>query len=177
MSDESAPASSLPWSWWQIRTWSANRHSGGHGSSPTESGNDTTRGQLAGQCAVDAGPADRLLEEGRVIAQLDGVDVLVVRTRRGIFAVENRCPHTGRPLSDAAVSGSKLTCMGHQRRYDLASGRPVIRTVLPGPPIRVFDASIADNRLWLTPRPADMSERPGAVARVPSASPPSRESH
>jgi nitrite reductase/ring-hydroxylating ferredoxin subunit len=177
MSNESAPAGGLPWSWWRMKSWSANRNSGGYGCSPTERGNDTTKGQPAGQCAVDAGPADRLLEEGRVIAQVDGVDVLVVRTRRGIFAVENRCPHTGRHLTDAAVSGSKLTCMGHQRRYDLASGRPVIRTALPGTPIRGFDASIAGNRLWLVPRLPDTSERPGAVARVLSASPHSRESH
>jgi len=177
MSDESAPLSGLPWNWWRMRSWRANRNSGGYRCSPAESGNDTTKARPAGQCAVDAGPADRILEDGRVTAQVDGVDVLVVRTRRGIFAVENRCPHTGRPLTDAFVSGSKLTCMGHQRRYDLASGRPVIRTVVPGTRIRVFDASIAGNRLWLAPRLPDTSERPGARARVPGASPHSRESH
>jgi 3-phenylpropionate/trans-cinnamate dioxygenase ferredoxin component len=117
------------------------------------------------------------LKEGRVIVQVDGVEVLVVRTRRGIFAVENRCPHTGRHLTDAAVSGSRLTCMGHQRRYDLVSGRPVTRTALPGAGVRVFDASVAGGRLWLAPRLRGTSERPGAVARVPSGPPNSRERH
>jgi nitrite reductase/ring-hydroxylating ferredoxin subunit len=167
MSDESAPTGGLSWRWWRIRSRSANRNSGGYGCSRTDSGNDTTRGQPAGQRAVDAGPADRILELGRVIAQVDGVEVLVIRTRSGIFAVENRCPHTGRHLADAAVSGAKLTCMGHQRRYDLASGRPLTRTALPGTRIRVFDASIVGNRLWVAPRLRDSSERPSAVALVP----------
>jgi nitrite reductase/ring-hydroxylating ferredoxin subunit len=175
MSEQSPPTDHLPWHWWRIRSWSANRNSGGCG--PTERGNDTAEDQLVGQHAVDVGPADRFLSQGRVIAQVDGVEVLVVRTRRGIFAVENLCPHTGRHLTDAAVSGSRLTCMGHQRRYDLASGRPVIRTVLPGNRIRVFDASIADNRLWLAPRLRDSAEPVGAAVRVPSASPNSRERH
>jgi nitrite reductase/ring-hydroxylating ferredoxin subunit len=177
MSDELAPAGGLRWDWWRMKIGSAHRNSGGYGWSPAERGNGTTKVQPAGPCAVDAGPADRLLAEGRTIAQVDGAEVLVVRTRRGIFAVENRCPHLGRPLFDAAVSGAQLTCMGHQRRYDLESGRPVLRTAWPGPGMRVFDALIGDNRLWLTPRLPDTSERPGAVARVPSASPHSRENH
>jgi 3-phenylpropionate/trans-cinnamate dioxygenase ferredoxin component len=177
MSDGSAPGGGLPQRWWRTRSRGADRDSGGSGCSPAGSGGDRVKGQPAGQHAVDAGPADRILEQGRVIARVEGVEVLVVRTRRGIFAVENRCPHTGRQLTDAAVSGSKLTCMGHQRRYDLASGRPVIRTALPGTPMRVFDASIAGNRLWLAPRPRDPAGPAGAVARVPSASPHSRERH
>lgn len=177
MNAGSTPGGGLLQRWWRTRSRGANRDSGGSGCSPAGSGGDGAEGRPAGHHVVDAGPADRILEQGRVIAQAEGVEVLVVRTRRGIFAVENRCPHTGRPLTDAAVSGAKLTCMGHQRRYDLASGRPVTRTALPGTPIRVFDASIAGNRLWLAPRPRHPAEPASAAARVPSAPPNSRERH
>jgi nitrite reductase/ring-hydroxylating ferredoxin subunit len=168
MSGEPVPGGGLPRRWWRMRSRSAARNPGGYGCGPAE-------GQLAGQCAVDAGPADRILEEGRVIVQVDGVEVLVVRTRRGVFAVENLCPHAGRHLTDAAVSGSRVTCAGHHRRYDLASGRPVTRAVVPGAGIRVFDAWIAGGRLWLAPGFHGGSGRPGAVARVPGAPPRSRE--
>jgi nitrite reductase/ring-hydroxylating ferredoxin subunit len=161
------------WSWWRLKSRRPDGVSGGLGCSPAEGGNDTTKDQSVGQRWVDVGPADRLLADGRVLAQVDGVDVLVVRTRRGIFAVENQCPHTGRHLTDAAVSGAKLTCMGHRRRYDLRSGRAATR----GTGIRIFDASILGERLWLAPRLRDGSELSDAPARVPSAPRRSWESH
>jgi nitrite reductase/ring-hydroxylating ferredoxin subunit len=164
---------SRPWTWRRMKNWRVKGVSGGIGCKPAESGNDPTKNQSAGQRGVDAGPAGRLLAEGRALAQVDGVDVLVVRTRRGIFAVENQCPHTGRHLADAVVSGAKLTCMGHQRRYDLATGRAATR----GTRIQVFDASIVGDRLWLAPRFRVGSEQSDAEARVPSAPPHSQESH
>ena len=150
--------------WRRLKSGRPDDVSGALGCSPAENGNDTTKDPQAGRRWVDMGPADRLLADGRVLAQVDGVDVLVVRTRRGIFAVENQCPHTGRPLTDAAVSGAKLTCMGHQRRYDLTSGRDAAR----GTRIQIFDASILGERLWLAPRSRGGPERSDAPAVVPS---------
>jgi nitrite reductase/ring-hydroxylating ferredoxin subunit len=102
--------------------------------------------------AVDVGPADRLLREGRTLANFGETEVLVVRTRRGIFGVENRCPHMGRRLSDAAISGRKVVCMGHHGRYDLDSGEPAGRFVSRVARLPTFDAAIVDGRLWLSPK-------------------------
>jgi nitrite reductase/ring-hydroxylating ferredoxin subunit len=102
--------------------------------------------------AMDAGPADRLLSVGRVVVRVDGVDVLVVMTRRRTFGIENQCPHMDRPLTDAEVSGRPSLCIRHERRYDPKSGRPLSFTTLRASRIRIFDASIVDNRLWLAPR-------------------------
>jgi nitrite reductase/ring-hydroxylating ferredoxin subunit len=58
----------------------------------------------------------------------DGVlveELLLLRVRRGVVAVVNRCPHLGRPLDDARVRGGALRCWGHGRSYSLRTGRAV----------------------------------------------------
>ena len=57
----------------------------------------------------------------------------VVRTPRGciavfraaddaIFAMDDRCPHRGGPLSDGIVHGHKVTCPLHSWVFSLATG-------------------------------------------------------
>jgi nitrite reductase/ring-hydroxylating ferredoxin subunit len=111
--------------------------------------NDPSRRDEAPAGEVDAGSAQQLLAAGRMVAFLGDIEVLVLRTRRGFFAVENHCPHVGRVLSDGAVSGRKLICAGHGHGFDLASGMPA------GPRtgrrrLRTFDATVIDGRLWLS---------------------------
>ncbi|MBL8673694.1 MAG: nitrite reductase small subunit NirD [Rhodospirillales bacterium] len=58
----------------------------------------------------------------------------VVRTRRGdvavfrtlgdeVFALDDRCPHKGGPLSQGIVHGTKVACPLHNWVIDLASGQ------------------------------------------------------
>ena len=76
-----------------------------------------------------------------------------MRTCRGVFAVENRCPHVEpRHLADPSVSGCKLTCAGHGQRFDLAAGRPEGRLAARTRNLRAFHVTIADGRLWLSPK-------------------------
>jgi nitrite reductase (NADH) small subunit len=60
----------------------------------------------------------------------------VVRTSRGniavfraagdeIYALDDRCPHRGGPLSQGIVHGSRVTCPLHDRAIDLAKGQVV----------------------------------------------------
>ena len=103
---------------------------------------------------TDGGSADTLLAKGRTLAHFGDIEVLVVRTRRGIFAVENRCPHMVRRLSDAVVSGRNVICAGHYRRYDLATGRPAGRSTSRAPRLRTFDVAVVAGRLRLAPKGA-----------------------
>jgi nitrite reductase/ring-hydroxylating ferredoxin subunit len=102
---------------------------------------------------VDSGPADELLASGRTLVKFGDTDVLVVRTRHKLYAVENRCPHLGRDLADAPVTGHTLTCPDHSRRYDLASGRPAGRLSCRTARLCVFDVAIAHGRVWLALKP------------------------
>jgi len=107
--------------------------------------------RVASRLTVDGGPADAFLDQGRAVTQLGEIEVLVLRTRRGIFALENRCPHTGRRLSDASVSRRTLLCPGHGRQYDVDSGKQVRTRVARGTGLRTFDVTIHGGRLWLSP--------------------------
>ena len=40
-----------------------------------------------------------------------------------IYAVDNRCPHEGYPLSEGGVSGTVLTCLYHNFKFELTDGR------------------------------------------------------
>ena len=78
---------------------------------------------FASRGAVDLGLADEVLATGRAAVTLDPVgEILVVRTRRGVFAMRNECPHIGRTLSDATICGTTLRCRGHGRTYRMTTG-------------------------------------------------------
>jgi nitrite reductase/ring-hydroxylating ferredoxin subunit len=65
------------------------------------------------------------LRDNRLVADLNGTSVLVVRTGRALAAVENECPHLGQQLSDGTVSGRVIQCAAHGYRWDLTTGQSV----------------------------------------------------
>lgn len=139
------------------------------GAHPAPAGG-TERGQdVSTDGAFDCGAADVVLANGRAVIHFDAIDVLVVRTRRGIFAVEDRCPHMGRRLSDASISRRTLTCREHGLRYDLPSGRPAGRAPVRRRALRTFDVVIEAGRLWLSPRAPKRVERPSVDESSTSA--------
>lgn len=95
---------------------------------------------------VDLGIAEQMLAAGRAVVMIGSIgEVLIVRTRRGVFAMRNECPHTGRMLSDADVRGTTLRCRGHGRTYSMtacpASG------AVRGRDLRLLSAWIEDGHL------------------------------
>lgn len=52
------------------------------------------------------------------------LDVLLAHTDRGVFAVDDRCPHMSAPLSIGDLDGCIVACPLHEGRFDLASGDP-----------------------------------------------------
>jgi nitrite reductase (NADH) small subunit len=58
----------------------------------------------------------------RVVATSQG-DVALFRTKEDeVFALPDRCPHKGGPLSQGIVHGRSVTCPLHNWVIDLASG-------------------------------------------------------
>jgi 3-phenylpropionate/trans-cinnamate dioxygenase ferredoxin component len=83
---------------------------------------DKADANKAGRRWVDVGGlAD--LRDNRLVADLNGTSVLVVRAGRALAAVENECPHLGQQLSDGEVSGRVIRCAAHGYRWDLATGQ------------------------------------------------------
>ena len=65
------------------------------------------------------------LRNNRLVADLNGSSVLVVRAGRALAAVANECPHLGQQLSDGQVSGRVIRCAAHGYRWDLVTGQSV----------------------------------------------------
>ncbi len=85
---------------------------------------------------------------------VDGVDVLVVRSGEEVFAIANRCPHQGAPLHRGPVrfSGSLKTvqCPIHGSTFALADGK-VLRGPATQPP-RAYETRIVDGTVEIRPR-------------------------
>jgi nitrite reductase/ring-hydroxylating ferredoxin subunit len=73
---------------------------------------------------VDVGDVREVLHAGRAVVHLGPHDtpVLIIRTRKGIFAIESRCPHAGHPLTDGTARRTSIRCSRHRLEYDLVSG-------------------------------------------------------
>lgn len=71
--------------------------------------------------------------------------IALFRTGDGsVFALHDRCPHRGGPLSDGIVHGHQVTCPLHNWVIDLASGDAVAPDsgCTPTVPVKVVDGVI-----------------------------------
>jgi nitrite reductase/ring-hydroxylating ferredoxin subunit len=59
---------------------------------------------------------------GCLAAQAGGHTLAVFAHAGTVYAVDNRCPHMGFPLSQGTVKDGILTCHWHHARFDLATG-------------------------------------------------------
>jgi 3-phenylpropionate/trans-cinnamate dioxygenase ferredoxin component len=111
---------------------------------------DDDAGQPGEQRPVYVGAADELLRRGRLVVQVpqSDVPVVVVRTRRGVFAFGDSCPHVGAPLRAGDVAGTTITCVSHARKYSLKSGR-CVSAFGPAARLRRWRAWLDDNKVWI----------------------------
>ncbi|WP_295047731.1 nitrite reductase small subunit NirD [uncultured Paracoccus sp.] len=72
---------------------------------------------------VDIGSLDDIPPQGaRVVKTAQGC-IAVFRTADDrVFALEDRCPHKGGPLSEGIVHGDRVTCPLHNWVFDMNSG-------------------------------------------------------
>jgi nitrite reductase (NADH) small subunit len=60
---------------------------------------------------------------GARVLRCAGVDIALFRTGEGrIYALRDRCPHRGGPLSQGIVHGDRVTCPLHDWIIDLSTG-------------------------------------------------------
>lgn len=74
-------------------------------------------------CALD----DLPLLGARVVKRGAGIaDLAIFRTADdAVFALEDKCPHRGGPLSQGIVHGHRVTCPLHNWNIELGSGEAV----------------------------------------------------
>ena len=72
---------------------------------------------------IDVGALDDVPRLGARRVALDEGEIAVFRTAKdALFALDNRCPHRGGPLSEGIVHGEAVTCPLHNLVISLLTG-------------------------------------------------------
>lgn len=72
---------------------------------------------------VDIGKVSDVPVRGSRLIQVPGGGIALFRTSdHQFFAIDDRCPHLGGPLSQGIVHDQRVTCPLHNLVIDLASG-------------------------------------------------------
>src|SRR6476646_731785 len=68
-----------------------------------------------------------LHNKDRKVVRKDGKQVLLIAAGERVFAIANRCPHEGYPLSEGTLgAGCLLTCNWHNWKFDLQTGEALV---------------------------------------------------
>ena len=112
-------------------------------------------------CAVEDIP----LLGSRVLKREGGDDIALFRPAAArVFALADRCPHKGGPLSQGIVSGDTVTCPLHGWNIQLDSGQACAPDVGCA---RRYPVQVSDGYVWLSPGPvADLAAPPATVAEA-----------
>lgn len=75
---------------------------------------------------VDIGALEEVpLRGARVLKTPQGCVAVFRTAETDVFAVDDRCPHKGGPLSEGIVHGERVTCPLHNWVFDLNTGAAV----------------------------------------------------
>ena len=93
---------------------------------------------------------------GRKLVRHDGKQVLVIAQEGRLFAIANRCPHEGYPLSEGTLGpGCVLTCNWHNWKFDLASGAALVGR----DPVRSYEVAERNGEIFIDLRDPPADER------------------
>jgi nitrite reductase/ring-hydroxylating ferredoxin subunit len=98
-----------------------------------------------------------LHEKGRKVFRHAGKQVLLIASGGEVFAVANRCPHEGYPLSEGTEGPAcVLTCNWHNWKFDLRSG-----AALTGrDPVRTYAVEVRQGEVFV-----DLADPPAEAQR------------
>lgn len=95
---------------------------------------------------------------GQKVIRRAGKQILLIARAGEIFAIANRCPHEGYPLSDGSLGpGCVLTCNWHNWKFDLRTGAALVGR----DPVRSYPVTIEDGEILL-----DLADPPAEAQRA-----------
>ena len=96
---------------------------------------------------IDIGTLADIAPQGARVVKTAYGCVAVFRTATdAVFAVDDRCPHKGGPLSEGIVHGARVTCPLHNWVFDLATGQAQGMDVGQ---VATYDVRVVEGRLLL----------------------------
>ncbi len=91
------------------------------------------------------------LDRGRKVARAEDRQVALFRIEDRFYAVDNRCPHMGYPLSMGSLRAETLTCDWHNWKFNLADGACTFGEEA----VRSYEVKVEGGRVYV-----DLSEPP-----------------
>lgn len=99
---------------------------------------------------VQVATVSDLDDEDRKLVNTRGQAIALFRHEGEIYAVDNRCPHMGFPLTQGTVEDGILTCHWHHARFELSCGS----TFDPfADDVPSFPVEVRDGDIWVNPHP------------------------
>ena len=75
-----------------------------------------------------------------------------------VYAVDNRCPHSGYTLDTGSIDNGVLICAWHQARFVLSSGESLDPTIED---IHTYPVTVVEGEVWVKPVPHPKIEATG----------------
>ena len=94
---------------------------------------------------IDVGSSADLARGARLMAEVDGYYLQVVRVGDELYAFEDRCTHDDAPLDDAAIEATEIICPRHGARFCLKTGAALTPPAYE--PLRVFAVRQFEERI------------------------------
>src|SRR5262245_42093843 len=95
---------------------------------------------------------------GRRLMRHEGRQVLVIAEQTRLFAIANRCPHEGYPLSEGTIGPAcVLTCNWHNWKFDLATGEALVGR----DPVRTYEIAKRNGEIFI-----DLEDPPATERRA-----------
>ncbi|MDJ0805871.1 MAG: nitrite reductase small subunit NirD [Gammaproteobacteria bacterium] len=102
---------------------------------------------------IEVGGLEDIPQLGSRIVQTSQGDIAIFRNSADeVFALRNRCPHKGGPLSEGIVSGRRVTCPLHNWVMEMESGSAVAPDVGCTP---VYPVKVEGDSLFLSLQPSN----------------------
>ena len=68
---------------------------------------------------------DELWEGEMKAVSAEGNPIVLINVGGDIYAYDDRCPHSGTPLSEGILDGAVLTCSAHEWVFDARLGKGI----------------------------------------------------
>ena len=101
---------------------------------------------------------DALRAAGRKVVRQGGKQVLLIASGGRLFAIANRCPHEGYPLSEGDLGPDcVLTCNWHNWKFDLSTGAALVGR----DPVRTYRIELRGGEIFV-----DLADPPAEAQRA-----------
>lgn len=111
---------------------------------------------MSKQAAITVALGD--VPEGKMHAlTVGGRELVVCRTKAGIYALDNICTHAYARLNEGRLRGTRLICPLHGAAFDVRDGRALGAPAMR--PLTTHAVTIVDDRIEISVTPAGGAPR------------------